>query len=851
MIAIRSAIRSLWRSRFRTGFTVLALVIGSASLFCMLLVSELAPRSIESSARLMLGGDIRVESYLEPLQLGEASRRVRQTDRGASIAASYVGQSMIRSEKRTTSIILKGIDPGRYPLYGAERYPGIRSLKANEILLTDEAAGRLRVKAGDRVSLPSSSDGNLHVYQVKGLVRQVQESYGDADILGTAYISREQAVRLLNAPAGSVNELAVKWSPAASAAGKGASLERQFPNASLTDTGAQAEREKSRVRMVLLLLQLFSLLTLAISAMAISNTMKQALGSRMREIAVMKATGMPLRSIEGLFLAEGLLIGLAGTAGGLAAAVPASLWLTGKLGSLLNVPLSWEFSRKAAAMTAAAGMLSAWTSVRIPLRAMRPLSPLPLLREGAEFPLPPSGMGIRRKGAIGAALSLAAAFYLQPTLLPGSAGLPDIRLVGIGAAIGCLLALAAFMARGGAALFSGLLRGIGAARRRVPSRWYVPFHHLSADRRRYGWLLVVLSIGVCAAVSSRMLEENLTHSVNRQLEAEARGNVLVTSSSADAEAARAAFRSLSIRDWTESIQVSGMLRAINGKDAVPRLRELSAGRTFFASNKLNIEGIDPAAGFRAYSLSGGRDLNAADSSRSSALLLEDYRLLGIKTGDRVEVLLGDKPVSFTVVGFFQSGFVKTAGMRVDRTALSLYGAPSRVMFALDGGGRTNAVLEKLNEALPASAMAYSVSGTASASLNAMIRVIGAFFSVVTLFSLITAVLTIGNQMVIHLLRRRREIAILKTVGMSNPQNLRAILLENLLLSLIAGSAGTGAALLLSELALKFMFKLPAALDAGGVVYGIALCVLTTLAAAWIAAVPALRTKPAELLRGME
>jgi len=102
--------------------------------------------------------------------------------------------------------------------------------------------------------------------------------------------------------------------------------------------------------------------------------------------------------------------------------------------------------------------------------------------------------------------------------------------------------------------------------------------------------------------------------------------------------------------------------------------------------------------------------------------------------------------------------------------------------------------------------------------------------------------------VISLLRKRREIAIIKAVEVSNGKTLRSILLENFVLSLVSGTAGTGIALLLTTVALKLMFKLPVLVDVKWVIYGIGLCVITTLSVAWIAARPALLTKPTQLLQ---
>lgn len=297
MIWLSSAGRSLLRNKLRTIFTILSLIIGSASFFSMFLLSELAPRSIENSAKLLLGGDVLVQSYLKPLQSNIVNDIFQDMGEIDSHSSSYVGQSMVQSKNKTTSVILKGIDTKTYPYYGENQYPGIRSLQANEVLLADNAADRLQVKVGEKIWLPSASDGSLHEYKVKGLVLNVQESYGDADIFGAAYLPLNEAANLLNAPAGSTNEILIHWKAGTPKTSWQAELEKHLPSATLTDTKERTDESLAQAKTLLLLLQLFSLLALGISALTVSNTMKQAMSTRMRDIAVMKAIGVRSRSV--------------------------------------------------------------------------------------------------------------------------------------------------------------------------------------------------------------------------------------------------------------------------------------------------------------------------------------------------------------------------------------------------------------------------------------------------------------------------------------------------------------------------------------------------------------------------
>jgi putative ABC transport system permease protein len=560
----------------------------------------------------------------------------------------------------------------------------------------------------------------------------------------------------------------------------------------------------------------------------------------------MKTIGIRSRSVASTFLTEGILIGTMGTFAGIVTGLLVSTWLTSYLGSMLAIPLSWQFSWKATIVTFAAGMIVALLSTWIPLKGMLMVSPMKLLHEG-NYQIPSYRILFWKRGLLFLLISLAVAFYLQKALFLGSTQSLGSKVVLSFLGVLLIIILVSLFVKVCSSAFSFMFRMIGSLRKCIPSRWYIPFHNLSSGRKRYGLLALILSVGVTSAVSSQLFADNLTRSVSQQLETEAKGNLLVTSSLADSDAVKQALHSLDVKKWTEGVQMNGLLNSINGSEATPLFQEKAEGNKFFASNKLSIEGVDPSLASRSYSVIGGRDLTEDDSSHKTALLLEDYKKLGIKTGDTVEVTMGKKQISFKIVGFFESGFVKTVGMRTTKNILSEYGSPTRVMFSIDGGTRTSDLLSELNGALPASAMAYSVSSTASESLNSMIRMISVFFSIVTLFAFITAILTIGNQIVINLLRKSKEIAIIKVVGVSNGKTLRSILLENFVLSLVSGLVGTGVALLLTTVALKLMFKLPVHVDIKWVLYGVGLCVTTTLTVAWIAARPALLSKPIQLL----
>lgn len=100
-----------------------------------------------------------------------------------------------------------------------------------------------------------------------------------------------------------------------------------FRTASTLDTVKRIESLFVNVRIVLALL---GIVALGVASLGMFNTLTVSLMERTREIGGMKTIGMVSQEVEDLFLAEAMIMGLAGGVGGLTLG-----WIVGKLISLL------------------------------------------------------------------------------------------------------------------------------------------------------------------------------------------------------------------------------------------------------------------------------------------------------------------------------------------------------------------------------------------------------------------------------------------------------------------------------------------------------------------------------------
>ena len=64
----------------------------------------------------------------------------------------------------------------------------------------------------------------------------------------------------------------------------------------------------------------------------------------------------------------------------------------------------------------------------------------------------------------------------------------------------------------------------------MPQSLFLALHNMATTSKRNGLLAVTLTIGVVSVVSSHVFADNLIESVQGQLEREAMGNILITSS---------------------------------------------------------------------------------------------------------------------------------------------------------------------------------------------------------------------------------------------------------------------------------------------------------------------------------
>ena len=327
---LRLAWRNIWRHKRRTVIIVLAM---SLTLALMMFYDGLMngfTDAIYGNAVKVLGGNIQVHSDgyraqasstpLLPLANAQAVVAAAEANPLVDAATQRINTGgLVTSREGAFAVGITGVEPekefevniiGQYVTDGRN----LTSDDTDSILIGKGLADAMNVKVGDRISMVGRSQHK----QMRQRTMTVVGIYdlGMADIeKQTVYISLGEAKSLyeLSAPTevaiflqhlGQENEVITSLKSGLSGY-EIESFEANYPDL------ANAITSKGGV------MNIFSVIIIAIAGVGILNLLLMAVYERTREIGVLGAMGLKPRQISLLFIMEGTMIGLVGVAVGI------------------------------------------------------------------------------------------------------------------------------------------------------------------------------------------------------------------------------------------------------------------------------------------------------------------------------------------------------------------------------------------------------------------------------------------------------------------------------------------------------------------------------------------------------
>ena len=308
--------RSLASRPLRTGLTVLGVALGVAVIAAALMAGQAATEAVRRAAQELLGSaSLRVRAF-EPEGFTPRTVQTIQTISGVSTGSAVIeerGRSVTTKpgpDEKVFTMLLLGVDP--------RDEEQIRSyeLRDGHFLEPDDPTGVLVNAAwaranglglGDELWLNSAPHPPYN--HIVGLLDDA--GFGALGSGSVAVLNSDFLSEAFEVPA-PVRYVDLKVAEGAEDEVL-AALDRTMTEPFVVETVADAEQQLGRAQAGFAgLAFLFGLVALAVGAFLVANTLAMTLAERTREVGLLRAAGTTSRQVMGLFLRQGLALGLLG-----------------------------------------------------------------------------------------------------------------------------------------------------------------------------------------------------------------------------------------------------------------------------------------------------------------------------------------------------------------------------------------------------------------------------------------------------------------------------------------------------------------------------------------------------------
>ena len=825
-------------SRGRLLFVSGCLAVGVAAVVSVAGITAALEEGLRGEARELLAADLAVESRRPlPALLGELLRTepsVRRTDVVELATMVTAARDAPVGGSRSTLAQLKAAGD-EFPWYGRLELDPPRSLpellRGSGAVVAPELLRRLGAGHGDALRIGGSW------FRITGVVRAEPDRGKPSFTLAPrVFVSREALDRTgLLAFGSRVRHRALLRLPDGATAGQvrtlAARLAHRLGPACDVETYAEAQPGlREGLARADRFLGLVALLSLVVGGVGVAQTVRTWVATRLDAIAILRCLGLRARELLALDLAHALALALVGSALGVAA----GMVLQGVVPRLLrdvlpatpgSIVQPWAIARGVGlgvgvALLFALGPLSA--VVRVP--------PLRVLRRDAE-PLPPP-----RILRVVLALVLLAGLFL--------AAWAQGRALSVAAAFTASLGVAAGLLAAGAMGAMAL-----AARLRRAVRGLSLRHGLAAlGRPGAGTVgaVVALGIGVQVVLATAVVERQLAAALTDRLPAEAPTAFLVDVQPDQWSGVRAILQ----REGATRIDVVPVISArvteVDGV-AVERLLEQRRG-----TEERWALGREQRLTYLRALPRGNRVVQGTwwtARARDEISVEEEYaRELGVRLGSRIRFDVQGVPLALRVtslrrvdwrtfgINFFlivEPGVLEAAPQARVATARLPPGREGRMQDAVTGAF-PNVVVLQIRELLEkVTAVLHSAASG--------VRLLGGF-TVVVGTVVLAGVVAAGG------LRRAREVALLRTLGATRAQIVRALAVEHAVVGATAGLLGAAAGSVLAWIALTRVIEIPWSPPLGSAALAVIATAALAVAAGIAASLPALRASPVTVLR---
>jgi len=770
----RVATRNLVAHKVRLILTLLSVMLGTAFVAGSFVFTD----SLQGTFDDIFAGEARgVDVRVQPMarqSLGlpeEVIGKIAAMDGVRAVAPGVSGPVVLLRDGKaiqTAGTPVTGIAylrPGE-AVGAPERFlTGTPPVRAGQIAIDRTGAERAGLRAGDRTTVLIPSAGSVDV-TVSGVYDLPTSGAG-----GITVLFDDAQARSLFTDGRHVAYADIAARPGGDADRLRTELSRAFPQYAVL-SGDQVRREMAkdvadRLKFVDYFLLAFGAVAVLVGAFIIYNTFSMLIAQRLRELALLRAIGADRGQVGRSVLSEAMIIGLIGSALGLLCGVGLAFGVCALLNAAnFGLPSGAMSVRpRTIAVTLLLGVAVTVVSAYSPARRAVRVAPVEAMRAGhgsvAES-LRPRAIAGTVLAIVGAALIGTGAYHVGATAA---------LIVGIGTA--AMIFAALFTAP---ALSRPVVRGLG-----VLLRPFGPIGRMSRNNalrhpRRTAATAFALMLGLLLVTSTGILDASAKSGINELVDKGVKADYLLAGPPAvglPPAVAAAAQRVPGVRSmvslrtvgvWIGSEQLTGTVAEGPLHDVLDYTIEQGTER--LGGNGVMVS--ETEASEHHWKLADTIELTSADR-RTYPLIVDgiykDTRLLGPLVAPPA---FYDKAVPVSLRTDYL--VLLTARPGTDSTALR---------SGLESAMRPYPIVQVQNH--------NEFKGSQGAQIDAMVAILYGLLAL----SVVIAVLGIANTLALSVTERRREIGMLRAVGMRRAQVRRTIYLESGLIAIFGALIGVG------------------------------------------------------------
>lgn len=260
-------------------------------------------------------------------------KKIEENPRVVAAAPYIAGQAFAKIGPQVISVDMRGIDPQaqqRVSKIAEYLKQGSLELSGNEVIMGEELAWRLGLKLGDKIALISPVTLAKTDFSIKGLFNSGMYQY-DATLLMTGLKSAQDFFKIPDLVSG----IAIKTGDIYGVEALRQELYRGLGFSSNYEIRTWMDLNRNflnALKLEKIVMFIVVTMTTVVAAFGIVSTLIMSVMSRVKDIGILRSIGAKTKSILGIFVFQGLSIGLAGILLGFAGGI----WLSLSLNNIVD-----------------------------------------------------------------------------------------------------------------------------------------------------------------------------------------------------------------------------------------------------------------------------------------------------------------------------------------------------------------------------------------------------------------------------------------------------------------------------------------------------------------------------------